>query len=531
MIELRSKVIAIHKLLDELPENSKKSRYGLYLLFVLDSLAILLNLGLLYGIFYLYLQDRIHIGWCVLALSASILIKLLLSYLKIRHKAAILERLGVVIAEKSFFNLLIKQNGEVNKSVFRAEQLSGRIHHCLTNYFELFANLLLFFIALLLLLFKATIIFTLLVYIILITVVLNRLNHNREKAELLSDKYLLKKRSFIRDVLHLKDRLKAIGQLDDVPTKFSRINTKQQRLKRRVIEFGLSKAAVVEVFTVFYLIACFLLWTMLYDKQQVLSLLAIMVLLTAQLFPRAIKVIHSYHNMQDSFSFVDKYFALKEAKESKGYQAQGMLSYDQQGLNIKHLSLRYGERILLDDAAIRLPSKGHFILKAPNGAGKSTLLKWLVEQIAATSTKTYYIPQWLHIYHGTILENIKLFAADYDQAKVQQALNLSGFAKVMQDKSYTLSSIVSNRQLSGGEKTKLILAGMLYQRENVEVLLIDEAAASLDKVSKQLFYQTLTEQMADKLIIEVSHQPDDNFNRQKIVIEDHKLQLQTRIRE
>lgn len=525
MGQIKSKILSMHALLDELPGNSKRKRYFLYLLFLLDALATLLNLGVLYGIFYLYLQGDIHIGWCMLTLFVSIAIKLLLSYLKIQHKLAITKQLSLTITEKSFLKQFNRENQGVNRSVFKVEQLSNRVNRCLMSYFELFANLLLFVVVLVLMSFKVIIITTVFVYVILITVILNRINRNREKTELLVDKYLLKKRNFIYDVMQLRDSVKAVKHTAYVPTKFARINSKHLSLKRRIAELFLRKSVVVEVFTIFYLTVCFLSWTALYDKQQVFSLLALMVLLTAQLFPKAINIINSYHNMQDSFAFVEKYFALKIWQQDKSYQAQGTFRYDQQGLNISDLSLRYDERLLFDGAAISLPNKGYFRLKAPNGAGKSTLLKWLLEQMATTSVKAYYIPQRLHIYHGTILENIKLFAADYDREKVQQALNLSGFAKVMQDKSYTLSSIISNRELSGGEKTKLILTAMLYQRDAIEILLIDEAMANLDQASGLLFYRILNEQMTDKLIIEVSHQSHDTDSQPEIVIANRKLQL------
>lgn len=506
MKNIKQTIITIHRLLSDLPNNSRGRRYGLYAFFLLDTVATLLNLGVLYGIFYLYLQDRINLGLCLAGLGLSVLFKLWVAYNKIYRQTAIVEQLNIAVTETAFTHVLAKKDDDYNESTFRIEQISGRIARCLVGYFDLFSNLSLFLIVLVLMLFKATLIVALAGYVVLAAVLFRWLNRKKEKTENLLDEYRLKKKQFIGDVIQMRETLTGIGRTKVLPDVFAKVNSKHLHLQRRLREIGLRKNAVLEIFTICYLIVCFLLWTLLYDKEQVLSLLAMMVLLTAQLFPKAIKVLSSYHEMQDNFSFVEQYFALKSQTAEKSYQERGSLYYDEQSFVISDLILQYGERKLFDCASLTLPARGHFILQAPNGSGKSTLLKWIVAKMANTSHKAYYIPQQLHIYHGTILQNIKLFADDYDEEKINNALKLSGFDEVMRRKKYTLSSVIQHHELSGGEKTKLILTAMLYHRDEIAVLLLDEATASLDVESTQYCYHVVRKTMADKLIIEITHE-------------------------
>lgn len=500
------KITVVHALLNELPKGNKKQHYGLYALFLLDAVATLLNLSVLYGIFYLYLHNRINLGFCLLVLSASVLFKLLLVYLKIHHQTAMLEQLNAVVSEKAFIHVLTKKDEDNHQTAFRVEQLTNRISRCLLSYFDLFGSLFLFLIVFVLTWFKVTLLLTLVGYVVSAAVLFRWLNRKKEKTENLLDTYRLKKKQFISDVTQLKDTLTGIGQIDAMSAAFANVNLKHARLQRFLREITLRKNAMMEVFTICYLIGCFLLWTLLYDKEDVLSLLAIMVLLTAQLFPRAINVLRNYHEMQDNFAFVEQYFKLEQQSAEKTYQGGGTLHYDERSFTISDLTLQYDGRLLFDRANLNLPAYGHFILKAPNGTGKSTLLKWIVGKMANSPVKAYYIPQQLHVYHGTILENIKLFAKNYDEVAIYTALTRSGFADVMTQKGYTLSSTVHHRELSGGEQTKLILASLLYHHDDIAVLLVDEVTANLDAESTRYFYHVLTETMADKLIIEITHE-------------------------
>lgn len=525
MKNIKQTITIIHQLLNDSSNDSKGNRYGLYAFFLLDAVATLLNLGVLYGIFYLYLQNRINLGLCLAALFASVLFKLVVAYLKIHRQAVIIEQLNTAVAEKAFTHVLTKKDEDYSQSEFRVEQLSARVARCLMSYFDLFGNLSLFLIVFVLMLFKATLLVTLVGYVVLAAVLFGWLNRNKEKTENLIDEYRWKKKRFIGDVAQLKDTLTGIGQIDAIPIAFAKVNKKHYRLRRGLREIVLRKNAMMEVFTICYLITCFLLWTLLYDKEQVLSLLAIMVLLTAQLFPKAIRVLGNYHEIRDNFAFVEQYFTLKQQVAEKSYQGRGALHYDEQCFVISELSLQYAERQLFDNASLKLPARGHFILKASNGAGKSTLLKWIVAQMAETPYKAYYIPQQLHIYHGTILANIKLFADAYNEEKVHNALQISGFAEVMTRKNYTLSSIVRHRELSGGERAKLILTSLLYHHDEIAVLLVDEIAANLDAESTRHFYRVVAEMMADKLVIEITHETSYGDNPQHIEIIKGKLLL------
>jgi ATPase subunit of ABC transporter with duplicated ATPase domains len=157
-----------------------------------------------------------------------------------------------------------------------------------------------------------------------------------------------------------------------------------------------------------------------------------------------------------------------------------------------------------------------------NGAGKSTLLRLMAGLLQPakgsiiTSSPPYYIPQhtgWLHQNVAEMMRvNDKLTAldailkgsiapADYDtladdwqiEAKCQSALAYWQLSHLQLD--------TPADSLSGGEKTKVFLAGLLIHTP--DIILLDEPSNHLDASSRKLLYQYMEQSKAT--IVVVSH--------------------------
>ena len=131
-------------------------------------------------------------------------------------------------------------------------------------------------------------------------------------------------------------------------------------------------------------------------------------------------------------------------------------------------------------------------LLGPNGAGKSTLIKVLANQLKidsgeyhlAKETKIGYFAQHqleqLHDEH-TPIEHLQQIDKNAREADLRNYLGRFGFSNDM-----ALSKIVI---FSGGEKSRLVLAMLIYQKPNL--LLLDEPTNHLDLEMRQALAEAL----------------------------------------
>lgn len=150
-------------------------------------------------------------------------------------------------------------------------------------------------------------------------------------------------------------------------------------------------------------------------------------------------------------------------------------------LKLEQTSAGYGDKMILDNINLNLSPGDRIGLLGPNGAGKSTMIKLLAGELApndgerqtAQDLKIGYFAQHqldqLHPEH-TPLEHL----FQIDQSATEQAMRnyLGGFG-FSGDRAESPTA-----PFSGGEKARLVLALLVYQRPNL--LLLDEPTNHLD---------------------------------------------------
>ncbi|VDG24771.1 ABC transporter ATP-binding protein [Lactiplantibacillus mudanjiangensis] len=166
-------------------------------------------------------------------------------------------------------------------------------------------------------------------------------------------------------------------------------------------------------------------------------------------------------------------------------------------VQIKHLSKRFGRKVILHDVSLTLPM-GHIVgLIGPNGAGKTTLMKIMIgllngttgQVILAGKNVTAQQHQFIQESAGALIESPAL----YPFLTGWQHLQLYGSAAESQTIVDTMgmASYIQRRarDYSLGMKQKLGIAMALVKRPRLVIL--DEPMNGLDPQSVQAFRQLI----------------------------------------
>jgi len=161
-------------------------------------------------------------------------------------------------------------------------------------------------------------------------------------------------------------------------------------------------------------------------------------------------------------------------------------------LRMEAIDAGYDEKLILKNIDFQLLPGDRIGLLGPNGAGKSTFIKVLANQLAtqrgeyqlAKETRIGYFAQHqleqLHNEH-TPVEHLQQLDKQAREADIRSYLGRFGFSNDM-----ALSNI---ENFSGGEKSRLVLAMLIYQRPNL--LLLDEPTNHLDLEMREALAEAL----------------------------------------
>ena len=163
-------------------------------------------------------------------------------------------------------------------------------------------------------------------------------------------------------------------------------------------------------------------------------------------------------------------------------------------LHIEHGDAGYTAEPILKDIKLHLLPGDRIGLLGPNGAGKSTLIKVLANQLQlsageyslAKETRIGYFAQHqleqLHAEH-TPVEHLQQIDRQARESDLRNYLGRFGFSNDM--------AISKIRDFSGGEKSRLVLAMIIYQKPNL--LLLDEPTNHLDLEMREALAEALQE--------------------------------------
>ena len=166
-------------------------------------------------------------------------------------------------------------------------------------------------------------------------------------------------------------------------------------------------------------------------------------------------------------------------------------------LEVKNLSISFGGLKAVNDFHVTIEKSQLYGLIGPNGAGKTTLLRRIREELL--SRRDIHAAYMSQDYTETLpleLTPIQFLAPQGDAASETRARTYLGSIRyTRQETSHPI------RELSGGQKAKLLLTKMML--DGVNVLILDEPTRNFSPISGPRVREALADYQGT--IISVSH--------------------------
>ncbi|GAA0880578.1 peptidase domain-containing ABC transporter [Algoriphagus jejuensis] len=192
----------------------------------------------------------------------------------------------------------------------------------------------------------------------------------------------------------------------------------------------------------------------------------------------------------------------------------------------KNVAFRYGSRANVFELLNLTFAKGKISgVVGESGSGKSTLISLLQNLYPLQSGNIYLgkhdikfisnvslrslvsvVPQRIDLFAGNVLENVALGDYQPDMQKVVSICNRLGMMDFIESLPNGFGTYLGENgaSLSGGQKQRVAIARALYR--DPEILILDEATASLDPDSEQFVQQAIRMFAAEgKTVIFITH--------------------------
>jgi len=216
--------------------------------------------------------------------------------------------------------------------------------------------------------------------------------------------------------------------------------------------------------------------------------------------------------------------ASHEARESEG--SGGEVPGGPLAIDLRDVVFAHGAERILDGLSMHVPAGSITAIVGESGVGKTTvidLLSMLYQPtsghilvngmpLAEISVRAWrrrlgYVPQETTLFHGTVVENVTMGAADVSVDDVRAALTAAGAWEFVEGLERGMDTIVGERgsRLSGGQRQRIALARALARKP--VLLLLDEVTASLDPAAEAAVIAAIRALTPRTTVVLATHQP------------------------
>ncbi len=246
-----------------------------------------------------------------------------------------------------------------------------------------------------------------------------------------------------------------------------------------------------------------------------------------------------FKQMKPCIEDIQRFFSLEEENYSSTLLPDSIIS----NIEFKDVSVTFDKRCILQDVNFKIRRGEKVALVGDNGSGKTTLLNLLLGLCQASSgevlingipiqeynieayrNKISVVSQDIHLFHGTVKENIVLDKETAYTPGDSPAFCTEAIEKLENQFNTAVGS--DGAKLSGGEKQKVALLRALNRKATI--LVLDEASSNYDKESEDAFNLFMKENADYDFYFIVTHRNDILKYADKIIHISHGKIIQTK---
>lgn len=165
-------------------------------------------------------------------------------------------------------------------------------------------------------------------------------------------------------------------------------------------------------------------------------------------------------------------------------------------ISVSNLKFMYDDKVVLNDITHKFEKNKSYAIVGTSGSGKTTLINLLLGKFNNYSGNIYYndtelkkisidslfeissfVEQNVFVFDDSIINNITMYS-NIEEELLNEAINKSGLAKLIEEKGPDYRCGENGCNLSGGEKQRISIARALVKK--TQLLLLDEATSALD---------------------------------------------------
>lgn len=206
-------------------------------------------------------------------------------------------------------------------------------------------------------------------------------------------------------------------------------------------------------------------------------------------------------------------------------------------IEFDNVSFSYGENKVLENLSFSLPEGKTYALVGHSGSGKSTIAKLLsgfykvdggAIKIGGYPLEEYtkkaiikniaFVFQDSKLFKKTIYENVALADEKADRKEVMKAMSLAGCDEIISKFKDKENTVIGTKgvYLSGGEKQRIAIARAILKKSQIVVM--DEASASIDADNEYELQKAFKNLMKDKTVIMIAHRMTSITNVDEILV-------------
>ena len=206
-------------------------------------------------------------------------------------------------------------------------------------------------------------------------------------------------------------------------------------------------------------------------------------------------------------------------------------------IEFRNLTFNYNGRPVLKNINLRIPAGKTVAIVGATGSGKSTLVGLIprlydasagnllvdgvpIRQIPLQVLRAHigFVPQETFLFSESIRENIKFGTAAASDAEAERAAEISHILPDVRSFARGFDTLVGERglTLSGGQKQRAAISRAVIR--DPRILILDDALSSVDTYTEEKILRHLTEVMAGRTTLLISHRVSTIRNADEILV-------------